>query len=232
MTCLPRLPLTFASAALLSACAAQVPFPSLSPRAAEYELAGRPVPPCIAGSPAPNDRQGGSGLAQAAPDPQLGAELARLLAQARRGQAEFDQILSGARTRIARAGTSGSDAWVAAQQDVSRLEAARAPTIDALAALEALVLARSNLGANDADRMSAIAAAEDVRRLAEGQQAEIDRLSASLSGGSAQRNEPLPTQRNAQHPLVGRQALAASDPGYISPAGPPKAVPTGSACRG
>lgn len=227
-----RLPLTFASAALLSACAAQGPFPSLSPRAAEYELAGRAVSPCIGGSAATGLPQRGSGPAQAAPDAQLGAELTRLLEQARRGQTEFDEILPGARTRVARAGAPGSDGWVTAQQDVSRLEAARAPTVDALAALEALVLARSNLGANEADRLSAIAAADEVRRLAEAQQAEIDRLSASLSGGSAQRNEPLPAQRNAQRPLGSRQALAASDREHISPAAPPKAAPTGSACRG
>ncbi len=232
MTCSPRLPLTLASAALISACAAQGPFPSLSPRAAEYELAGRPVPPCIGSGTAAGGAQAASGPAQTAPDAQLRAELTRLLDQARRGQAEFDEILPGARTRVARAGASGSDGWVTAQQDVSRLEAARAPTVDALAALEALVLARSNPDANEADRMSAIAAAEQVRRLAEGQQAEIDRLSASLSGGSARRNEPLPAPRNAQRPLGSRQALAASDRGHISPAAPPKAVPTGSACRG
>ena len=234
MTCSPRLPLTLASAAaLLSACAAQGPFPSLSPRPAEYELAGRPVPPCIGSSAAAGLPQAGSVPAQPAPpDARLGAELTRLLDQARRGQAEFGEILLGARTRVARAGASGSDAWVTAQQDVSRLEAARAPTVDALAALEALVLARPNLGANEADRQSAIAAADEVRRLAEGQQAEIDRLSASLSGGSARRNEPLPAQRNAGRPLVGQQALAASNRGHISPAALPRAVPTGSACRG
>ena len=232
MTCSPRLPLTFASVALLSACAAQGPFPSLSPRAAEFELAGRPVPACIGGSAAAVLPPAGRGPALAAPDARLGAELTRLIDQARRGQAEFDEILPGARTRVARAGASGSDAWITAQQDVSRLEAARAPTVDALAALDALVLARSDLGGNEADRLSAVAAADEVRRLAEGQNAEIDRLSASLSGGSARRNEPLPAQRNAQRPLADRQALAATDPGYISPAVPPKAVQTGSACRG
>jgi hypothetical protein len=231
MTCSLRLQLTFASTALLGACAAQEPFPSLSPRAAEYELAGQPVPPCVGGSAA-GGIPAGSTAVQSPPDAQLGAELARLLDQARRGQAEFDKLLPGARTRVARAGSSGSDAWVTAQQDVSRLEAARAPTVDALAALEALVLARSNLGGYEADRLSAIAAADEVRRLAEGQQAEIDRLSGSLSGGSARRNEPLPAQRNAQRPLGGRQALAASGRGHISPAAPPKAAPTESACRG
>ncbi len=232
MTRSAPLPLAFASAVLLSGCTAQGPFPSLSPRAAEYELAGRPVPPCIGGSAAAGLPTGGSGAAQAAPDAQLGAELARLLDQARGGQAEFDKILQGVRNQVSRAGASESDAWVTAQQDVSRLEAARAPTVDALAALEALVLARSNLGANEADRVSAIAAAEEVRRLSEGQQAEINRLSASLSGGSAQRNEPLPAQRSAQRPLAERQALAATDREHTSPAVPPRAVPTGSACRG
>ena len=232
MTVSPRLPLALAFAASLAACAAQGPFPSLSPRAAEYELAGRPVPPCIAGSDAAGGTPAAGTAAQNPPDPQLGAELARLLDQARRGQAEFDKILPGARSQVGRAGATGSDAWVTAQQDVSRLEAARAPTVDALAALEALVLARSNSGANETDRLSAIAAAEEVRRLADGQQAEIDRLTASLSGGSARRDEPLPGQRSAQRRLADRQALAASDRGHISPAAPPKAVPTGSACRG
>ena len=231
MTCSPRLPLIFASAALLSGCAAQGPFPSLSPRAAEYELAGRPVPPCIGGGAAAAGPPAGSAQVQTPPDAQLPAELARLLGQARRGQAEFDEILPGARTRVARAGASGSDAWVIAQQDVSRLEAARAPTVTALAELEALVLARSNIGANEADRLSTVSATEEVRRLAAGQQAEIDRLSAVLSGRSAQRNEPLPAPRNAQRPLVAPQALAASDRARTGPAARPKAAPTGSACR-
>lgn len=231
MTCSLRLPLTFASAALLSGCAAQGPFPSLSPRAAEYELAGRPVPPCIGGGTAAGGTPARSAPVQRPPDPGLPAELARLLGEARSGQAEFEKILPEARTRVARAGASGSDAWVTAQQDVSRLEGARAPTVNALAALEALVLARSDIGANEADRLSTISAAEEVRRLAEAQQAEIDRLASALSGRSAQRNEPLPAPRNAQRPLVAPQALAASGRGHISPAAPPKAAPTGSACR-
>ncbi len=225
-------PWILALAALaLPACAAQGSFPSLAPRAAEYELAGQAPPPCVAGSFAAPPGATGEPAAQVA-DPQLAARVAELTGQARRGQAEFEKILAGARTRIGRAGATGSDGWVAAQQDVSRLEAARAPSVDALADLDALVLTRSSAaGTSDADRQSLLAAAEEIRQLVDTQQAEIDRLAASLSGPAARRSEPVQAPHNEQRRLAGRQAPAASDRGHISPAAPPRADPTGSACR-
>ena len=215
---------------LVCACAAQGPFPSLAPRAMERELSGQPLPPCLAGAtaaPAP------APAAAPVDDAQLAGRLSQLIVQARQGEADFASALPAARASAARAGAAGSETWIAAQQDISRLEAARARTVDALAELEALSLSRSgDRATSEADRASVVAAAEEVRGLAEAQQAEIGRLSAGLSGPSALLRAPLQAPHNAQRPTFGRQALAASDPEHISPGGQPRADRTGPSCRG
>jgi hypothetical protein len=226
-SCFPML-----CALALTACAAQGPFPSLNPRPAEYELAGRAAPPCLGGGTAAVDREGSGPPAEAVADPQLAGQLSRLVEQARRGQTEFGKLLPGARAQVGRAGRSGSDAWIAAQQEISRLEAARAPTVDALAELEALVFSRSGGSAALADREAIVAAASEASGLAEAQRTEIDRLGAVLNGASALLREPLPARHSGAHPAAGRQALAASDRGHISPAAPPRAGPKGCASRG
>jgi|GEM_PF-523543 len=226
----PRILLPFAASALLSACAAQGPFPSLAPRAVERELSGQAAPPCpTAQAPA---------VSPAPPPPlpedaQLAARVTALLASARSGQGAFAEFLPRASASAARAGAAGSDSWIAAQQDISRLEAARAQTLDALAELESLSVARSGDPAtNEADRASVLAAAEEVRALSGAQQAEIARLSGLLSGPSALRNVPSQAPHNAQRQNAGRQALAASDPARISRAARPKAGPKEPSCRG
>ena len=215
----------------LSACATEGETPSLAPRPMEYELSGRPIPPCLtAGAEAPP-----APPVQAPPadDAQLATQIETLLTTARAGQARFAEILPRAQASGARAGAAGSESWIAAQQDISRLEAARARTADAAAELDALLLARSGAqGASPNDLQRLTAAAEEVRAIAETQETEIDRLNGALSGSSALRRAPSQAPHNAQRQPAGRQALAASDRGHISPAVPPKAVPTGSACRG
>ncbi len=223
------LTLLIAPVLLLAACAEQGDIPSLAPRPMEYRLSGRPLPPCLAG-----EADGTEAAMPTAPvsDAGLGTRVEALLAEARRGQSEFAEILPAARTSAGRAGTSGSESWVAAQQQISRLSAARARTVDALADLEALILARSReaTAAEDLERLNA--AADEVRAISEAQEAEIDRLNSGLSDSAALRGGPSQAPHNGRRPPAGRQALAASDRGHISPAAPPRADPTGSACRG
>ncbi len=79
---------------------------------------------------------------------------------------------------MARAGSIGSDAWIGAQQQLSRLEVARAKTFDALSALDALALARASLQTSAADLQAITDAAAEARRIADTQQVEIERLRA------------------------------------------------------
>ena len=216
---------------LLSPCAAQGPFPSLSPRAPEYELTGRKPPPAIAASMAERPNQ--TVAPSAATDPQLPGRIAALVASAQQGQRAFEALLPQARSAVRRAGAMSSDSWIAAQQEISRLEAVRAPTADALGELESLVLAGSrDAAANGADRQRISAAAAEVRTLADSQQAEIGTLNAALTGPSALRHEPLQAPHNGGRLFAARQALAASGRGHISPAVPPRAARTGSVCQG
>ncbi len=214
-----------------AACASAGETPSLAPRPMEYELSGRPIPPCLtagaeAAPPAPV-------AAAPAEDAELAARIEALVATARAGQRDFAEILSRAQASSARAGAAGSESWIAAQLDVSRLEAARARTAGAAAELDALILARSDAPATNPDDLQRLtAAAEEVRALAAAQEAEIDRLNRALSGSSALRREPWQAPHNAQRRPAARQALAASDRVHISPGAPPKAGRTGYACRG
>ncbi len=174
-------PLLILATASLTGCAAQGDFPSLAPRAIERGLAGGSAPaPCAVDESAPASAAG-----PAAPPPndrQLRARIAELAEAARAGQTEFQAVLPSAETAVARAGAAGSELWVAAQLELSRLEAARARTADALAELDALGLRRSAGGAISAGDQQAIAQAEaEARALAERQQAELQRLSGRLS---------------------------------------------------
>lgn len=178
-----RFPLLLAGlAASLSGCVNQGEFPSLAPRAAERELSGEPVPPCLA---EPGDSLSPADPALPSPppdDPQLSAEVERLLGQARGGERAFAAILPAARRSVGRAGPAGSELWIEAQQDVSRLEAARAPTVQALADLDMLSIRRSgDSGTSAADRERVLQATQQVRALAEDQRSELARLVAALS---------------------------------------------------
>jgi hypothetical protein len=165
----------------LSACAAQGPYPSLAPRAIERGLAGGLAPaPCLDGDGAETQ------VAAVAPasvpsDPQLRARLTALLAQARQGQSAFAEILPRASSSAARAGAAGSDAWIAAQQEISRLESARARTSDALAELDSLGIRRPAGGpVNEEDFQAVLQAEEEARALAERQEAELNRLTGLI----------------------------------------------------
>ena len=134
-------------AALSGGCAAPGPYPSLEPREVERRYAeGDPEP-----VPTP-----------VADDASIAARIADFAARARAGDAAFEQAVAAARPLVARAGAPGTDGWVAAQQAVSRAEAARAPTIQALADLDAYAIDRAAekaLSESDIERLASSTAA-------------------------------------------------------------------------
>jgi hypothetical protein len=109
-------------AALLTAgCAADGPFPSLAVREAEQVYAaGDPLQT----TPEAPDRAG------------LAGRIAAFLAAANEGEAAFQRALAAAQPLAARSGERGSESWIAAQQAISRVEAARAATTRALGDLD------------------------------------------------------------------------------------------------
>ena len=129
-----------AAATLLASCTAQGSFPSLEPRAVERQYGA--LPPAT--GPCATARQAGCNTASAetpppappADDPALRARVAELVDAARQGDQDFAKRLLDTADRIAHAGATGSDAWVGAQQELSRLESARSKTLDAVAGLE------------------------------------------------------------------------------------------------
>ena len=153
-------------AALLAACAAQGSFPSLAPRAVESELGGETPSPA---APAIAD------------DPALAARIGELVAQARQGQAAFEAAIQGAEAAAAGSGPAGSEAWTAAQVAISRAEAARLPTVNALAELDALGIARARQPTSAGDLEAVTAATAEVQAIAVGQRRRIDSVRALLS---------------------------------------------------
>jgi hypothetical protein len=161
-----RLPLCLAPLLLAAGCAAPGPYPSLAPRPAEKAYAEdaeerKPVPQ-------PDD-------------PALAGEIDRLLDEARAGAAAFESAFPAARSAAGRAGAAGSDAWIEAQQSLSRLEAARARTTAAQADLDRLGVERTSagtLGEGDSERLRAAAA--EIQSLADSQADRLQKLGESL----------------------------------------------------
>lgn len=170
-------------AVALASCAGGGGIPSLAPRAVEYDAAeGRPPPPCLRGA------GGTSVIASPATTPvaiiddkALGGRIAALLTDARAGQDAFAALVPQAEKSAAHAGASGSDSWIAAQRDVSRLAAAKTRTGDALAGLDALAVARSDVPTSDSDSAALGQAIAEAQGLADAQEAEIARIDAMLN---------------------------------------------------
>jgi hypothetical protein len=154
-------------ASLTAGCAAPGDFPSLQPRPIERALAEADAAPDPVPLPA---------------DAETVGRAESLLAEVQGGGRGFEALLPEAKRRVAAAGPSGSDSWVEAQQALSRLEAARAATVKAMADLDAFAVAQADKGANPAtvDQLSAVIARGQA--IADAQRAEMDRLQASLSG--------------------------------------------------
>jgi Meckel syndrome type 1 protein len=149
-----------------AACAPGGPYPSLAPRPIEKAMADSEELPEPAAVP---------------DDAGLPARIEALAAQARRGETEYQAALPEAREAASKAGPSGSDSWIMAQQALSRLEAARATTGGALADLDALTLAEGSARQlSPADRERLETATRQAQALAERQRAEIVRLQARI----------------------------------------------------
>lgn len=168
---------------LLAGCAPQADPPSLAPRAVEREFTGAPPPtgPCA-------EEQDGCYRPAATPEPPpvadnaaLRARIVDLSAAATKGQTAFAASLPAANAAAAKAGERGSDSWVSAQLELSRLEALRAATADAVASLDALAIERAKQPTSAADLAALTAAADEARRISDTQEAEIARLRSGLS---------------------------------------------------
>jgi hypothetical protein len=163
----PKAPLAILSMlALAAGCAAPGPYPSLAPRPAEkaYAEDAEERKP----TPQPDD-------------PALASEIDRLLAAGRAGAAEFAAALPVAQAAASAAGPSGSDAWIEAQQALSRLESARARTTAAVADLDRLAVDRASsgtLGSGDEERLRAATAI--LQALTDAQADRLQRLGESL----------------------------------------------------
>jgi len=146
---------------LLAGCVSQGPFPSLAQREGEQLAIEEPVreAPVVAD------------------DAALRTRIEALLGEAREGARRFDADFATAERLAARAGAIGSDSWIAAQEAISRLEAARGRTGDAAAELDQLSLARANLPTSAADQEALDEAIAEVARIAVNQQARTGRLS-------------------------------------------------------
>ncbi len=162
MTTRPRLvPPLLAAAALLAGCVSQGPFPSLAPRPAEgMDMSLEPVRE-------PVDVPSDSGLR---------LRILELREQARQGERAFDAAFGPAQAAARAAGPRGSDSWVDAQQAISRLEAARSQTMQALVQLDQLASGRSAVATNADDFAAINGMLAVVEALAADQQARIDRL--------------------------------------------------------
>jgi hypothetical protein len=158
-----------AAAALLPGCAAPGTFPSLAPREAERLYAsGDPLQTL----PEAPDRAGLTGQA------------ARFAAAAAEGDSAFERALAAARPLVARSGARGGESWIAAQEAVSRVEAARAATSRAVADLDQFATAEAHKGPlSTADYERLTEALARVSGLAARQQEAVNRLRSSLSGG-------------------------------------------------
>lgn len=153
MTGLRLLLLAFATlAGGCAASAADPAYPSLAKRAVEGRLTT--VAPEVVDLPAPP------------PAADLAARMAQLDRAFAQGQDAFAAQLEPARRAVAAAGSAppSSEGWIAAQMAVSALDAARAPSVAALADLDQLRIARQDAGdlAGETELEAMVAAMTDA----------------------------------------------------------------------
>jgi hypothetical protein len=151
---------------VLSACASEAIGPSLAKRPVEN---GTMDEPAREAAPPP-----------AAADAPLRDRIAELVNRSQQGQRAFAELLPRARDAASSAGGEGSESWVIAQQLLSALESARAPSTQALGELDALIAERIN-GGDEAGLAELQAADAQVAAIVDAQQAEMDRLRERLS---------------------------------------------------
>lgn len=161
-----RLAVAVALCAALAGCAGQAgSYPSLAPRPIEQVSLAEPTRP---DAPAP------------VADPAAAERYAPLIARARAADTDFRRVLEEERAALGRGrgAAQGSDAWLAAQVSLSRIETARGPVAKALADLDT---ARSSLDPQtDTGAMVAIGGAFDqVQRISDDEQAAVARAAGT-----------------------------------------------------
>ncbi|MBA2467240.1 MAG: hypothetical protein H0V46_06520 [Sphingomonas sp.] len=117
-------------------------------------------------------------------DPALARRLSDLVARARQGEGAFANAAGEARRRAAGAGPPQSESWIAAQQALSAVVAARAPTTGALGDVDAIAAEALALqgGMAPADLRAIEAAAAQIGAIDRRQSRTIDELQARLGG--------------------------------------------------
>lgn len=174
----PRRPAFLACIALaalagLSACADEAGYPSLAPRAVE-----RGDAPADTAAPAP--------AVPAVPvDAVLDARVAALVTQATAGDADFTRTATEACRAVVRArgAADGSEAWIALQQMLSALDAARAPVLAAAAELDRLIIERGTAVGTAIDLSRLAEAQTQVSALDQAEQARVADIAARRCGG-------------------------------------------------
>ncbi|MBV9931101.1 MAG: hypothetical protein JO013_09165 [Alphaproteobacteria bacterium] len=166
-----RFPLLAAALALgVAGCASnEGDFPSLAQRPAEREFAAEQTAPPKVRPPLPADAS-------------VAARSDRFVAEARAAEGAFARAYEAAAAAVAKAGPTGSDSWVVAQEAVSRAVAAQAPLTKIAGAFDDYAAARARetpLAPADVARIRA--ATEAVEQLVAEQTARIRRLEASLT---------------------------------------------------
>ncbi len=129
--------LLFATFALGACTAPNGSFPSLAPRPVEQRSDAEPAPPSITPGPV---------------DTALSADLKKMLADARKGDADFSAALPATERAVsaARGASPSSESWIAAQTQLSGLDATRAPTASAMAAIDSLYVSLADRASKDA----------------------------------------------------------------------------------
>ncbi len=152
---IPALPLL-----LTAGCIPPADHPSLAPRPIEQRIARPPV----------------DSVVPLRGDAALEARLVEALGEAGAASVRFDAALGEARTAVAAAAGAvpGSEAWVAAEQALSRAEAARGPVALRLADLDSLRLEVGEIASLEQARA-------ELSRLDAGQRAALSVLEAVLS---------------------------------------------------
>ena len=143
-------------------------YPSLAKRPIEGTLSTRPPEPQPAPPPLPADAS-------------LAERIARYSGDAAAGESRFRAALgtAQARTRSAAGAGPSSEAWLEAQMAISAADAARGPSVAALASLDGLQTARID-GGNNAGIIELAETLASVSAMVEAQNRALHALSASL----------------------------------------------------
>jgi hypothetical protein len=152
-------------ALLLGGCSAASTGPSLAPRPVESGGFEEPQRTVTAAAPA---------------DSALKGQIDAALGDVRRGQAAFAELLGRTEAAAGAAGEPGGESWVAAQQLLSALEAARGPSTSGLAALDTLIANRLAEG-KTAGAPEIEAARAEAMPIVAAQDAQIERLRSRIS---------------------------------------------------